>query len=99
MAQNNKKTLKMLSNTIDFPLIEWYTLYCQEGDQKTIAGQAGKGGNMEVMGMTDNQWKDNLRSQLEDWEEVEELLQEKKIDEALKKIQKVKTRINKGLED
>lgn len=51
------------------------------------------------MGMTDNQWKDNLRSQLEDWEEVEELLQEKKIDEALKKIQKVKTRINKGLED
>lgn len=49
--------------------------------------------------MTDNQWKDNLRSQLEDWEEVEELLQEKKIDEALKKIQKVKTRINKGLED
>lgn len=54
---------------------------------------------MEVMGMTDNQWKDNLRSQLEDWEEVEELLQEKKIDEALKKIQKVKTRINKGLED
>ena len=54
---------------------------------------------MKVMGMTDNQWKDNLRSQLEDWEEVEELLQEKKIDEALKKIQKVKTRINKGLED
>lgn len=54
---------------------------------------------MEVMGMTDNQWKDNLRSQLEDWEEVEELLQEKKIDEALIKIQKVKTRINKGLED
>ena len=64
-----------------------------------MAGQAGKGGNMEVMGMTDNQWKDNLRSQLEDWEEVEELLQEKKIDEALIKIQKVKTRINKGLED
>lgn len=64
-----------------------------------MTGQAGKGEHMEVMGMTDNQWKDNLRSQLEDWEEVEELLQEKKIDEALKKIQKVKTRINKGLED
>ncbi len=28
----------------------------------------------EIMGMTDNQWKDNLRGQLEDWEEVEELL-------------------------
>lgn len=54
---------------------------------------------METMGMTDNQWKDNLRSQLEDWEEVEELLQSKKIEEALKKIQKVKTRISKGLED
>ena len=54
---------------------------------------------MEDMGMTDNQWKDNLRSQLEDWEDVEELLQSGKIEEALKKIQRVKNRINKGLED
>lgn len=54
---------------------------------------------MEVMGMTDNQWKDNLRGQLEDWEEVEELLQADKVEDALKKIKKVKDRINKGLED
>ena len=51
------------------------------------------------MGMTDNQWKDNLRGQLEDWEEVEELLQSGKTEEAMKKIEKVKVRINKGLED
>lgn len=54
---------------------------------------------MEVMGMTDNQWKDNLRGQLEDWEEVEEFLQSGKVEEALKKIKKVKDRIGKGLED
>lgn len=54
---------------------------------------------MEIMGMTDNQWKDNLRIQLENWEEIEELLDSKKIEEALKKIQKIKARIKKGLED
>ena len=54
---------------------------------------------MEDMGMTDNQWKDNLRSQLEDWEDVEELLEDGKVEEALRKIMRVKTRINKGLED
>ena len=54
---------------------------------------------MESMGMTDNQWKDNLRGQLENWEDVEELIQSGKTDEALKKIRKVKARINKGLED
>lgn len=53
----------------------------------------------EIMGMTDNQWKDNLRGQLEDWEEVEELLRAGKTEEALKKIEKVKLRINKGLQD
>lgn len=51
------------------------------------------------MGMTDNQWKDNLRSQLEDWEEVESLMQAGKSEEAFKKIQRVKDRIKKGLED
>lgn len=30
--------------------------------------------HMEHLGITDRQWKDNLRNQLEDWEEVEELL-------------------------
>lgn len=54
---------------------------------------------METVGMTDNQWKDNLRGQLENWEDVEELIQSGKTDEALKKIEKVKARINKGLED
>lgn len=54
---------------------------------------------METMGMTDNQWKDNLRVQLEDWEEVEEFLRSEKTEEALKKIEKIKARINKGLQD
>jgi len=53
----------------------------------------------ETMGMTDNQWKDNLRGQLENWEEVEELLRTQKIEDALKKIEKIKARINKGLQD
>ncbi|MCM1124283.1 MAG: hypothetical protein NC416_17000 [Eubacterium sp.] len=54
---------------------------------------------MDTIGMTDNQWKDNLRGQLENWEDVEELLKEGKTEEALKKIERVKARINKGLED
>ena len=54
---------------------------------------------MQDMGMTDNQWKDNLRSQLEDWEDVEELLQAGRTEEAFKKIKRVKDRLNKGLED
>ena len=54
---------------------------------------------METVGMTDNQWKDNLRVQLENWEDIEELIKSGKTDEALKKIEKVKARINKGLED
>ena len=56
-------------------------------------------GAPEEMGMTDNQWKDNLRGQLENWEDVEELLKDGKTEEALKKIERVKRRINKGLED
>ena len=54
---------------------------------------------METVGMTDNQWKDNLRGQLENWEDIEEFIKSGKTDEALKKIEKVKARINKGLED
>ena len=54
---------------------------------------------MESMGMTDNQWKDNLRIQLENWEEIEELLNSEKKEQALKKIQNIKARIKKGLED
>lgn len=58
-----------------------------------------KGEQMDDIGMTDNQWKDNLRGQLENWEDVEELLRAGKTEEAIKKIEKVKARINKGLED
>lgn len=54
---------------------------------------------LEDMGMTDNQWKDNLRSQLENWEEVEEMIRAGKPEDALKKIEKITTRIKKGLED
>ncbi len=54
---------------------------------------------MDEMGMTDNQWKDNLRGQLENWEDVEELLKSGKTEEALKKIERIKARIKKGLED
>ena len=56
-------------------------------------------GEIETMGMTDNQWKDNLRGQLEDWEDVEALIKSGKTEEALKKIERVRARINKGLED
>ena len=50
----------------------------------------------ETMGMTDNQWKDNLRGQLENWEEVEELITSQKTEEALKKIEKIKAGIIRG---
>lgn len=54
---------------------------------------------IQTTGMTDNQWKDNLRVQLEDWEEVEEFLRSEKTEDALMKIEKIKARINKGLQD
>jgi|GEM_PF-1277837 hypothetical protein len=55
---------------------------------------------MEEMGMTDSQWKDNLRNQQEDWEEVKELLpQNPDTQKALDKINKVLNRIQKSLED
>lgn len=50
------------------------------------------------MGMTDNQWKDNLRSQLADWEDVEEFIKDGNIEGALKKIKKIKHRIEQGIE-
>lgn len=50
------------------------------------------------MGMTDAQWKDALRNQLEDWEEVEELFRAGKQAEALAKIERVKRRIQEGIE-
>jgi len=50
------------------------------------------------LGMTDAQWKNDLRNQMEDWEEVQALLQEGKQKEAMEKIEKVKKRIREGIE-
>ena len=52
----------------------------------------------DTMGMTDAQWKNDLRNQLEDWEEVQKLLQDGKQAEAEAKIEKVKKRIQEGIE-
>lgn len=55
--------------------------------------------------MTDKQWKDNLRSQLEDWEDVRELVEplaqkgEESAQKALSKIDRNINRIKQGLED
>ena len=58
---------------------------------------------MEQMGMTDAQWKDNLRNQLENWEDVKELLSQIDSNPIVKQILKLVdrniTRIKKGLED
>ncbi len=51
------------------------------------------------MGMTDNQWKDNLRNQIEDWEEVEKLFREGKSEEGFAKIEKTLRRLKEGLQD
>ena len=56
------------------------------------------------MGMTDKQWKDNLRSQLEDWEDVRELVEplaqkDESARKALKKIDRNINRIKQGIED
>ena len=54
--------------------------------------------NLPDMGMTDNQWKDNLRSQYENWDDVEELVVAGENEKALKLIRRNKERIAKGLE-
>lgn len=58
---------------------------------------------MEQMGMTDAQWKDNLRNQLENWEDVRDLLSQLESNPIVKQILKLVdrniTRIKKGLED
>ena len=55
---------------------------------------------MEAIAMTDKQWKDNLRNQQEDWEEVKELLPDNEENKrAIMKINKVLQRIKEGLED
>lgn len=56
------------------------------------------------MGMTDKQWKDNLRSQLENWEDIRELVEplsqkDESAQKALKKIDRNINRIKQGLED
>ena len=58
---------------------------------------------MEQMGMTDAQWKDNLRNQLENWEDVRELLSKMEsnplVQQVLKLVDRNIARIKKGLED
>lgn len=55
--------------------------------------------------MTDKQWKDNLRSQLENWEDVRELVEplaqkgDESAQKALAKIDRNINRIKQGLED
>lgn len=50
------------------------------------------------MGMTDAQWKNDLRNQMEDWEEVQALLRAGEQEAAMEKIEKVKKRIQEGIE-
>lgn len=54
--------------------------------------------NYEEMGMTDSQWKDNLRTQYDDWEYVQELINNGDIEKANEKIEKIKSRLRKGIE-
>lgn len=58
---------------------------------------------MEQVGMTDAQWKDNLRSQLENWEDTRDLLSQLESNPIVRQILKIVerniARIRKGLED
>ena len=60
---------------------------------------------MEDTGMTDKQWKDNLRGQLENWQDVRELVlqldseNEPVAQKLLKLIDRNIIRIQKGLSD
>lgn len=58
---------------------------------------------MKDMGMTDAQWKDNLRYQLDDWKDVKDVADccsQEDVKKALLKIaNKNIKRIEKGLED
>ena len=51
----------------------------------------------DVSAITDRQWKNDLRIQLEAWEDVEELIKAGKTEEALKKIEKTKKRLIEGI--
>ena len=57
------------------------------------------------MGMTDKQWKDNLRQQLENWQDVRDLVEpiakagDESAKKALAKIDRNIKRIQQGLED
>ncbi len=73
-----------------------YNYNCQEGNRKTIAGQAEKGANMENMGMTDKQFSGFVRFVLDDIEEVLEQLEEGK---AKEKLEKVAENLQQTLED
>lgn len=55
------------------------------------------------MGMTDAQWKDNLRYQLDDWNDIQEVANCCEQEDVKKALLKIATRniarIKKGLED
>jgi len=53
---------------------------------------------MEALAMTDNQWKDNLRIQRDDLEELKEYFETDNREAFEKKINKMLQRIKKGLE-
>ena len=72
----------------------------------TVTNNLKKGGTiMEDTGMTDKQWKDNLRYQLGNWEDVRDLALELDSEnnpvaqKLLKLINRNITRIQKGLSD
>ncbi len=48
---------------------------------------------------TDNQFKDDLRIQRDDWEEILEYLKNDELDRLKKKVEKVLNRINESLQD
>ena len=50
------------------------------------------------MGMTDNQWKDNLRLQLGNLEDIKQYLEEGKKEEAIARLEREIKRIREGLE-
>lgn len=63
----------------------------------TMTGQAGKGEPMEVMGMTNEQYKGFLLNELEDWEEILEIAKEEKAEKAIRKAEKQIRKINEML--
>lgn len=78
---------------------------CYHTNMIEIEFDRRENGQMEViydMGMTNEQWYADLRSQLEDWEDVRELVQRTSVSPekelALKKIDRTMKRLRENLE-